>query len=79
MTATKPQWYAIRGAQALSIAQADAERVYGDLSPFQIEVRLEPDGWHVDYQPSRPTMKGGGPSYVIDPATGDIVQKKYEQ
>ena len=79
MTATKPQGYAIRGAQALSIAQADAERVYGDLSPFQIEVRLEPDGWHVSYQPARPTTKGGGPSYVIDSATGDIVAKNYEQ
>lgn len=78
MTATKPKGYAIGGAQALSIAQVDAERVYGDLSPFQIEVRLEPDGWHVGYQASQPT-KGGGPSYVIDPATGDIVTKKYEQ
>jgi len=79
MTATKPQGYSIRGAQALSIAQADAERVYGDLTPFQIEMKLEPDGWHVLYTLPDPATKGGGPSYIIDPATGDIVGKRYEQ
>lgn len=79
MTATKAQGYAVRGAQALSVAQTDAERMYGDLTPFQIQMSLEADGWHIDYLLTRPTMKGGGPSYVIDPDTGDIVRKRYEQ
>ncbi len=65
--------------QALSIAQADALQAYGDLSPYRIQLALEPDGWHVDYEPADAKLKGGGPHYVIDASSGAIRSKRYEQ
>jgi hypothetical protein len=69
----------LAGDQILTIAQADAARVYRDLSPYRIQLVLEPDGWHVDYDLKDPRLKGGGPHYVIDAHTGAIVSKRYEQ
>jgi hypothetical protein len=69
----------LAGDQALAIAQADAALVYRDLSPYRIQLVLEDDGWHVDYELKNPRLKGGGPHYVIDAQTGDIVSKRYEQ
>jgi hypothetical protein len=65
--------------QALAIAEADAVRVYRDLSPYRIEIGLEEDGWHIDYRIKKRFMAGGGPCYIIDAATGAIVSKKYYQ
>jgi len=65
--------------QALAIAQADALRVYRDLSPYRIQLSLEDDGWHVGYNLKDPRLKGGGPHYVIDAHTGTILSKRYEQ
>ena len=65
--------------QALSIAQADAVQAYQDLSVYRIQLALEPDGWHVDYELKDPGFKGGGPHYMIDSGTGAIVSKRYEQ
>jgi hypothetical protein len=69
----------LAGAQALAIAQADAARVYRDLSPYRIQVVLEDDGWHVDYELKDPKLKGGGPHYIIDAHTGAIISKRYAQ
>lgn len=69
----------LSGEQVLSIAQNDALRAYGDLSPFSIHLILEDDGWHVDYRLKNPKHKGGGPHYVIDAVSGSIVSKRYEQ
>jgi hypothetical protein len=63
----------------LRIAHQDAERAYGDLSEFRITLALEADGWHVDYDLTAPMTAGGGPHYVIDPNTGAILSKRYEQ
>jgi hypothetical protein len=65
--------------QALHAARSDAEQAYGDLSPYRISVVLESDGWHVDYELQDPTLDGGGPHYVIDSRSGQIVSKRYEQ
>jgi hypothetical protein len=65
--------------QALSIAQADATNAYRDLTKYHIHVVFEADGWHVDYELKNARMKGGGPHYVIDPASGHIVSKRYDQ
>ena len=70
---------ALSGDQALAIAQADAARVYRDLFGYRIQLELEDDGWHVDYDLKDPRHKGGGPHYVIDAYTGAIVAKRYEQ
>lgn len=65
--------------EALRIARQDAEQVYGDLSAYQITVLLKPDGWHIDYELSKPLVAGGGPHYVIDAGNGAILTKRYEQ
>lgn len=69
----------IAGDQALTIAQADAVGVYRDLSPFRIQLVMEDNGWHVDYELKDPRHKGGGPHYVIDASTGAILSKRYQQ
>jgi hypothetical protein len=69
----------LAGDQALVIAQADAARVYQDLSPYRIQRLLEDDGWHVDYELKDPRLKGGGPHYLLDAHTGAILAKRYEQ
>ncbi len=79
MTTEVPQRSMISCDQALSIARADAERVYRDLSHYRITILLEADGWHIDYDLARPGWAGGGPHYVIDATTGTILQKRYEQ
>lgn len=61
---------AISGDQALKVAQADAEKIYKDLSGYRIILALEPDGWHVDYQLKKRLALGGGPHHIIDLKTG---------
>ena len=70
---------AIAGDQALAVAQADAVNAYRTLSVYRIQVVLESDGWHIDYELKDPRQKGGGPHYIIDAITGAIVSKRYEQ
>lgn len=69
----------IGGDQALAIAQADARGAYRDLSGYRIQISLEGDGWHVDYELKDPRRKGGGPHYIVDATTGAIASKRYEQ
>ena len=66
-------------ADVLRIADHDAQTVYGDLSEFKITLCRRSDGWHVDYDLTDPLAAGGGPHYVIDPESGDIVTRRYEQ
>ncbi len=65
--------------EILRIARQDAQAAYRDLSAYRIILKLEQDGWHVDYDLTQPGMVGGGPHYVIDPQNGAIVSKRYEQ
>jgi hypothetical protein len=64
---------------ALRIARLDAEQRYHDLSGYRISITLEQDGWHIDYDLKNPNSLGGGPHYVIDPQSGAIRSKRYEQ
>lgn len=63
----------------LRVAHCDAVAAYRDLSGYQITLALRDDGWHVDYEWIGSLTAGGGPHYVIDPASGAIVSKRYEQ
>jgi hypothetical protein len=65
--------------QALKIAQTDAERAYRDLFLYRISISLEDDGWSVDYELKDPDLNGGGPHYLIDADSGEIVSKRYDQ
>ncbi len=69
----------VSAARALAVAEADALRAYRDLSAYRIQVALEADGWHIDYQLTDLRRKGGGPHYVIDASSGAIRTKRYEQ
>ena len=69
----------IPGDQALAVSQADAMKAYRDLSVYRIQLVLESDGWHIDYELKDPRLKGGGPQYVIDAQTGAIATKRYSQ
>jgi hypothetical protein len=65
--------------QALKIARDDAEKAYRDLSGYRITILLGPDGWHIDYDLTKPLIAGGGPHYVIDATSGAVLSKRYEQ
>jgi hypothetical protein len=78
-TTLVPDPLAITGDRALAIAQADAAGAYRDLSGYRIQLVLEADGWHVDYDLKDPRLKGGGAHYVIDAHDGSIRSKRYEQ
>ncbi len=70
---------ALAVAEVLRIAHEDAQAAYRDLSGFKITLLRCPDGWHVDYDLTDPLSAGGGPNYVIDPSTGKILARRYEQ
>jgi hypothetical protein len=74
-----PTQTAITSDQALQVARLDAEKAYGDLSPYRVTLVLEDDGWHVDYDLKNPAWNGGGPHYRIDPISGAILWKRYDQ
>ena len=78
-TAARRMNLQVTAEQALTIARKDGETAYRDLSFHRITLLLEPDGWHVDYNLCDPTLNGGGPHYVIDAVTGQILWKQYEQ
>jgi hypothetical protein len=65
--------------EVLKIARLDAERVYRDLTPYRICIVLEADGWHVDYHLKDSHLNGGAPHYIIDPISGAILGRIYEQ
>lgn len=65
--------------KALEIANNDAQKVYRDLSIYNIKAELIDEKWHIDYNLSNPQMLGGGPQYVISAKTGKILSYKYEQ
>lgn len=79
MITTSPSGKTLSAADVLRIAQQDAQTAYGDLSVFKITLLRCPDGWHVNYDLTEPLSAGGGPHYVIDPDTGVIRTRRYEQ
>jgi hypothetical protein len=69
----------ITETQAREIAETDARAAYRDLSIYRVSARLDESQWSVDYELSDETLLGGGPHYVIDAETGEIVSRRYEQ
>lgn len=69
----------INEKDALMIAKSDAEKVYRDLTVYEIKSVLRGDKWYVDYDLNDPNVQGGGPHYVISCLTGKIEKKVYEQ
>ncbi len=79
VTATAVGQPSLSSDEVLKIARLDAERAYRDLTPYRICIALEADGWHVDYDLKDARLNGGGPHYVIDPRTGALLVRRYEQ
>jgi hypothetical protein len=79
MVVASPSGATLAVSEVLRIADQDAHAVYRDVSGFKITLTPCPDGWHVDYDLTDPLTAGGGPHYVIDPHTGDILLRRYEQ
>jgi hypothetical protein len=69
----------VTAPEILRIAYQDAESAYGDLTEYRITLTPQDQGWHVDFELKNPRLNGGGPHYIIDPTSGQIVWKKYEQ
>lgn len=69
----------VTAAAALAVAEADALAAYRDLSGFTIRIQRFSDGWYIAFELTDQTLNGGGPYYVIDRHTGQIVRKKYYQ
>jgi hypothetical protein len=65
--------------EVLRVAREDAQTAYRDLSGYRITLFQDSEGWHVHYDLPKPLMAGGGPRYLIDPKTGEILSKKYYQ
>ena len=79
MPTASPTGASLAVADVLRIAHQDAQAVYRDLAGYKITLMACPDGWHVDYDLMDPLSAGGGPHYVIDPQTGAILARRYEQ
>ena len=69
----------MRCDEILHFAHRDAEAAYDNLSGYRITMLLKPDVWHVDYDLTGEFVAGSGPHYAIDPVTGSILSKRYEQ
>ncbi len=78
MTPNHAEWH-ISANEAVKIAQTDAEKVYRDLSIYRVKATLERDGWHVVYEPKNRSLNAGGPRYLIEPTSGRILDKRYQQ
>ncbi|HLQ46224.1 MAG TPA: hypothetical protein VK137_15890 [Planctomycetaceae bacterium] len=74
-----PVGRSISSDQSLMIARTDAEAAYRDLSSYRISIALEDGVWQVDYELKESDAQGGGPHYLIDARTGQIISKRYEQ
>ena len=64
--------------EAMAIAKKDAKKAYGSLVRYQVIVCELSKAWIVIYSLD-PRFDGGGPEYVINKRTGDILDKRYYQ
>jgi hypothetical protein len=65
--------------QIVGVARLDAEQAYNDLFRYRVTLALLGDGWHVDFELADQQVNDGGPRCVIDPVSGKITSKRYEQ
>ena len=66
--------------QAIEIVKEDVQLGF-DTNFYNIEARLEPDGWHVDYSfKNLPhgVIGGGAPHYIVNSETGAVIKKWFD-
>ena len=65
--------------ETISIAMKNAGQVYRDLSVYRVEAVLKEGKWYVDFEFADKDMDGGGPHFVIDAETGEIIGSRFDQ
>lgn len=65
--------------EALAIAKKDAAEDYEPLDEYKITVSEDERVWRVVFEPKDPRAYGGGPEYIIDKRTGEILHKVITQ
>jgi hypothetical protein len=63
---------------AVLIAKGDAIQSY-TLSDYNIIVQEQPKAWRVVFALKDPSWIGGGPDYLIDKKTGNILNATYNK
>lgn len=64
--------------EAIKIAEKDASQAYKSLEDYQVLACELAGAWRIIFDLKKP-LEGGGPNYVIDKNTGEIVYKVYSQ
>src|ERR1700745_1161655 len=64
---------------ALEIAKRDAIKEFKTLDNLKATVSEDVRGWRVTFEPKNPRANGGGPEYLLDKNTGEILSKIINQ
>lgn len=64
--------------EAIKIAERDASQAYKSLDDYQVVACELSSAWRIIFDLKAP-LDGGGPNYVIDKNTGQIIYKVYQQ
>jgi len=70
---------AISREAALKIARRDAKKESVPLVGYEVVALEEASAWRVVFRLKDKRLNGGGPKYLINKATGEIVERKYTQ
>ena len=65
--------------KAIEIAKKDAAKSGVPLDHYDISAFDERQFWHIAFELKNKELAGGGPDYLIDKGTGEIVRKKIYQ
>jgi hypothetical protein len=64
--------------EARQIALRDAVQHYSNLAAYDVRATRDGFVWHVEYMYTGKGV-GGGPTYLIDARSGEILHKEYHQ
>jgi len=65
--------------KAIDISNEDAVKAYQSLESYNVIACELTRVWRVVYELKETGLVGGGPEYLIDKETGNIIDKKYYQ
>lgn len=75
---TSAQSTSIKKESAIAIGRRDASKAYRSLSLYDLWVCELTEMWSIIFLP-KSGLNGGGPEYLIDKKTGQILHKRYYQ
>lgn len=65
--------------EAIATAYEDAAQAYRDMGDYEPVASRSGGNWLVEFRLKDPGLVGGGATYTIDGASGEILHKVYEQ